>query len=305
MKALLEDDAVSRLGIVVCVFLMGSPFGIPKETMEVLGKHKTIVDSTPYRFACIHFCYDSPLIRPIISIAAMTAYSYNRVRYQPCYGSPMECMYELQRYGIPRRLIPLDEDGNLVLDNFHQYIDSLQKKEPVPSSDQDNKMIMYPSPRDVLVGRGVPYQDWMGNVELTKAVDSYLTEYQSATRRGRKSEICQEIVDNIRKQGGRFIRRTNDGEGDEWEEVSMQEAIEKLGHLARKRTRQVAAGQERANAFSNFWDYVNNSSTPPPDDSMSSKNHQKRQRVVSSSPGGESRDDPADLLDINADNFEW
>jgi hypothetical protein len=278
MKALLADDAVSRLGVVGCFFCMDNPFEIPKETMEVTSNSQRVVDSLPFRFASIHYCYDSPLIRSVIGLIAMILSQYHRVRFSPCYGSTMECLYDLQRFGIPRKIIPLDDDGNLIPDSFYAYIQSCKTKEVVTFSDDSNNMISFPSRRDVLLGRGVPYQDWMGNVELMKSVDLYLHEYQSSTERGRKSEICKEIVASIHAQGGRFIRRSDGGMGDDWEEVSVPEAVEKLGHLFRNRSRKVSSGQERANAFSNFWDYVSSTSFA---DGATKK--QKRQRIISTS----------------------
>ena len=273
---------MSRLGVVYCSLNMMKGIDLSKKIVDVVTKSGRLIDCTPFRFASIQYCYDSPLIRPLIGMAAMVISRYSLVRFNPHYGSQMECLWELMRFGIPREIIPLDEDSNIILDDFRAMIERCEERAAsTPENDGSSQTIPYPKTNDVLLGRGVPYQDFFGNVQLMESVDLYMLEYQTANERGRKGEICKEIVQQVQKRGGRFIRRTRteDGEGDEWEEVSQKEALEKLGHLFRNRSKKVLIGEEREiKTFANFWDY--RSSSAPNPDAVSSRSKRRRTSLV-------------------------
>ena len=70
-----------------------------------------------------------------------------------------------------------------------------------------------------------------GNVWLRKIVNDNISEYVATTRRG-KTAIVQRTIAMVHARSGRFLRKK---EGTmEWEEVSPDEAREKVGKLFRQ-----------------------------------------------------------------------
>lgn len=265
-KALRDDDAVSRMGVVGCFFGMTHTPETRRKSLEVTVSASRLLEVTPMRYVSMHFSHNSPLMRSVMGIGARMVSKYTRVRMQPHCGGLIENFYELQRYGIPRQIIPLGDDGELILDDFYASIkNSRPEQSLMPSSRNSSQSIPYPRQSDVLLGRGVPFQDFFGNVQLMQYVNLYKMEYAATSIIGRKSAICKEIVTLTNEKGGRFLRRTNAGEGDEWEEASLKEAVEKVGHLLRRRPKSpLKLDQESVNVRPNYWDYYRHGAARSP-----------------------------------------
>jgi hypothetical protein len=100
--------------------------------------------------------------------------------------------------------------------------------------------ITNPSSRDVLFGRGKPFQSHPGNVYLHKIVNMHKDRYLKS-RRYDKLAIAEEIVSEIKEGSngtpGRFLKRA-EGE-DHWVEVSSEVAREKVSHALRGKPRKL------------------------------------------------------------------
>mmetsp|Transcript_4293 Transcript_4293/g.7164 ORF Transcript_4293/g.7164 Transcript_4293/m.7164 type:complete len:350 (+) Transcript_4293:157-1206(+) len=83
---------------------------------------------------------------------------------------------------------------------------------------------------DVLFGRGKAYFEHPGNLEFRRICAENLNHYRIASCRSRKVSIIQEIQDEIRLSGGKFLKRDQDGH---WQETSTNTAKEKVGHTLR------------------------------------------------------------------------
>jgi hypothetical protein len=113
-----------------------------------------------------------------------------------------------------------------------------------------------PTQKDVLLGRGKPYQNHPGNVNMRRLAMLYKDRYSQAHRDSR-SGISMELVDRLLATGAHFLKRvvnvtdcqsTSDGRDaiETWEDASLTEACEKIGHVlraGRKTTRKVLKKQ--------------------------------------------------------------
>lgn len=88
-----------------------------------------------------------------------------------------------------------------------------------------------PLENDVLLGRGRPFQDYVGNQQLGRMIDQQRQRYLSAKDRFDKTYISMQIVEEIQKLGGRFLQRSPDKGG--WELVSDAVARDKVSHSFR------------------------------------------------------------------------
>lgn len=84
---------------------------------------------------------------------------------------------------------------------------------------------------DVLCGRGGATNNHPGNKRFRAIVAHHMPEYLAA-RKKEKSLIARQIVDHIKKQGGRFLKRS-DG-NNTWVEVSDKKATEKTSQALRE-----------------------------------------------------------------------
>ena len=93
--------------------------------------------------------------------------------------------------------------------------------------------VFLPTSKDVLFGRGKPFQQHPGNIRLSLTLDSMRERYNGASRH-EKTVLAMDIVKTFQTNGTRFLRRvSNDVDGILWEEVNDSEAREKVSQLFR------------------------------------------------------------------------
>jgi len=63
-----------------------------------------------------------------------------------------------------------------------------------------------PSPQDVLLGKGTPYQNHLGNKNFRQLI-SYRYRAWEAALKGDKKAIAEEVVHTIRSNGGLFLKQ--------------------------------------------------------------------------------------------------
>ncbi|KAI2512181.1 hypothetical protein MHU86_2268 [Fragilaria crotonensis] len=83
---------------------------------------------------------------------------------------------------------------------------------------------------DVLCGRGGATNNHVGNKMFRSMVNEHQAEYLAAKKRD-KALVSQRIVRLIRQNGGRFLRRTDDGL---WTDVGDKKATEKTSQALRE-----------------------------------------------------------------------
>ena len=70
-----------------------------------------------------------------------------------------------------------------------------------------------------------------GNKWFRDAVSGSMEEYMKADNRFEKSLVVHSIMDNVKKQGGRFLKK--DYSAGKWVELNEPQAKEKVGHAVR------------------------------------------------------------------------
>ncbi|CAB9507083.1 expressed unknown protein [Seminavis robusta] len=87
-------------------------------------------------------------------------------------------------------------------------------------------------PHDVLCGRSKASFNHVGNRRFRSIVSGALDEYHQATSKWAKSMVATKLVGMINADGGRFLKQRKDS-GEEWFELSTQEAKAKVSHAIR------------------------------------------------------------------------
>mmetsp|Transcript_10743 Transcript_10743/g.30724 ORF Transcript_10743/g.30724 Transcript_10743/m.30724 type:complete len:139 (+) Transcript_10743:362-778(+) len=100
--------------------------------------------------------------------------------------------------------------------------------------DNDNGIILDVREADVLLGKGPMYQEFPGTLAMKAMVDETKARHDSATR-SMKKFVTLEVLHRIKANGGRFLKRSDDGIG--WIEVGQEQAHEKLAQTFRNHTK--------------------------------------------------------------------
>ena len=86
-------------------------------------------------------------------------------------------------------------------------------------------------PHDILCGRDKTAHNHPGNKRFRTIVQSKREQYQSAGRRDDKNRIINEIIAQVYREGGRFLR--NDEDTGEWVLVEPSGVHDKVSHALR------------------------------------------------------------------------
>jgi hypothetical protein len=145
------------------------------------------------------------------------------------YGSPMECVYKLESFGIPREALQMSATNEPTIDSHTIWYRHRQHLELQRSATAGSpaSSIINPGPQDILFGR---LKNNDGNILMRKLVLKMLDEHK-ASNKIRKTEITDLVIDEIHKTGGRFLKQNE--ETGQWEEVSCTEANRKIAHTFR------------------------------------------------------------------------
>jgi hypothetical protein len=165
----------------------------------------------PYRNVAVHFCYDNPTIRPALHLLALVASKQTRLRFRAHFGSAVECRYALAAFGIPKEVLPFESHGRFTCESIDNFLRERKKIEEEYRWEREGR-IDYPSMRDIVLGRGRPYQDFPGNKLLAQIIDGRREEYQMVDRFG-KICISIEIAKQIEEAGARFLTREKETGG--------------------------------------------------------------------------------------------
>lgn len=152
-----------------------------------------------------------------------------RLRFRTHCGSHVECMYALLAFGIPTNKLPFDNQGRFT----NNYMDEFLRKRRQIEEEYRQSCVGrtdYPSRRDVLMGRGKPYQEYPGNLLLSDMIEGRKEEYQRVDR-FQKICISIEIANMMKEQGSRFLAR--DKETDGWVEADESVVREKISSAFR------------------------------------------------------------------------
>ena len=123
-----------------------------------------------------------------------------------------------------------------------------------------------PSPADVLLGRGRPFQSHPGNQRMLQLIGVRRPQYLERDRRG-KNEIIMEVIRTVKELGGRFLRRVDYEQY--WTEAEETIVYRKVGHAFRSTVRRqkderlYSFSQETGRSMLSPPDFVASTSTLP------------------------------------------
>jgi hypothetical protein len=149
----------------------------------------------------------------------------------------------LAGFGIPQWILPVDENGNLKVADFARRLDDqrrAQADEKLVQRMSRANCIDYPSPRDVLMGKGKPYQDFSGNLRLWELIEDNRRLHQTSAKVN-KTVLTHTIVNLVHQEKGRFLKRdesSSSGGGLQvgcWQEVDDVTARKKVSHAFRSK----------------------------------------------------------------------
>jgi hypothetical protein len=101
--------------------------------------------------------------------------------------------------------------GDRMTNNDHQIAPN-----EIPMS--SNKYVTKLTPNDILLGRGAPIINYEGNVRFRALVSTRKAEYNSTGRHQIKDEIARQIISQIDRRSGKFLKK-----------VESQEEAQRLG----------------------------------------------------------------------------
>jgi hypothetical protein len=154
----------------------------------------------------------------------------------------LETQYALMTFGIPKDAVPVDSKHVLDPGPHESYIQERRQKERESELQEaarhDSDDIPYPKSQDVLVGRGRPFQEHMGNIRYLELVDANMQRYTESIDRNTKSSIFRDVIRTIHERGARFLQCKNG----KWVEATETAAREKVSHSFRHRTPEASSG---------------------------------------------------------------
>jgi hypothetical protein len=230
MTTLLQDEDASKKGIVVIVLNLG-PRRLPYEKFPLIFKEDKVYKAIPHKVASVHYCLDDPLLYPFLTILRFFLGSRARGRIKThLVTQRSDYIYQLQTYGIPTQVLPMDEQNIPTVDYHLQWIQEQQIQESSSSSSRDRIATgMIPRRFDVLFGRGASISEHTGNLRAFHIVEMNRSRYELAGK-FEKTQIADRVVHSIHTAYGRFLRKEPCG----WVEVSRDEAREKISHCFRR-----------------------------------------------------------------------
>ena len=89
--------------------------------------------------------------------------------------------------------------------------------------------ISTPAMNDVLLGRGKGFYQHTGNIRFRHWIESRFQQYDQAQTSAQKKQITMQVIDLVRKDGGRFLRDEKCG----WVVVNDDTARQKVAHVFR------------------------------------------------------------------------
>lgn len=182
-------------------------------------------------------------MRAAVQLLTMVGAKNDRLRFRTFYGSHLECQFYLMTFGIPKVDLLVDEEGNVKVEFAQRYFEKRRQIEAVYKK-ASSERIDYPTSRDILLGRGKPYQEFSGNVLLAIAIDARRDEYARADR-FEKTCISIEISKQLTESGSRFLTRDKDKEG--WILADENVVREKISSGFRTKTRRSEAATHGGN----------------------------------------------------------
>lgn len=107
--------------------------------------------------------------------------------------------------------------------------------------------VIQPTMHDILLGRGKTYHNHRGNQRFRAIIAVHIPKYaDNQTTRKQKTKIVQSIVQDMYKDGCRFLNKNGKQPDSVWYDVGIQSAKKKVGHALRDATAEMNRTLKRA-----------------------------------------------------------
>eukprot|EP00980_Cylindrotheca_fusiformis_P024616 scaffold12169_cov132-Cylindrotheca_fusiformis.AAC.4 len=229
LMCLWNSEETQRKGFVYVTYAIGC-FQDKTNGAGFLETTKLVL-AFPLFVAGIHECTDHPTQYVIGRAAIQIMPPSFRARFKVHLGSGQECQYILSTFGIPRQALPLSPDNSKPkLEEQLVWYDECRQREESGQINSQNSAVfpIRPSANDVLFVYGQKMTH-PGN-DLFRALLKERSEKYSMGSSQQKTEISDEIINDIKRAGGRFLKQDSNGL---WVEVTLDEIRRKLGQMFR------------------------------------------------------------------------
>ncbi|CAJ1965087.1 unnamed protein product [Cylindrotheca closterium] len=233
MVAFRDNAEIQRRGAVTVGWTVGDVKGTSGDDNDLAWKLPKLNEGSPMRISALHLCYtDDGWKEDRLALMRSGLNKQLIVRVRVHHGTMHECLQHLRRHGIVPACIPVNEHGEITDHLEHcRQLEQQRKHERLKYPLRHS--IAVPSPQDVLLGKGTPFQNHPGNKKLRQVVVDRYKEYEKA-QKGFKRLIVKEIVDLIRGNGALFLKQ----DGKKWvpanDEVAMLKVSAAFRTLRRK-----------------------------------------------------------------------
>jgi len=123
-----EDEETQENGIVAILYGLGSyslgrwDSSNSKDLMKVLDK------VMPVRTVGFHHLFNDLKLRSLVPVLLALAGKSLRARYRMHTGSVQECLFELMCFGIASEILPVDHEGNTLIESHLSWIEELRQQ---------------------------------------------------------------------------------------------------------------------------------------------------------------------------------
>ena len=212
-------------------------------------KYSSLFSVLPVQVRAFHGCHDDERFTQLWNGMVAVIKPNQAVRFQSHFGSLPACLQGLRRYGIPKEILPLDEQGNLDVSNFREIVRRHETEmesgvgggnHPLVDSFARYTTIRVPADYDILLGKGKRSNKFLGNQLFRSAIAENFDAYNASINRREKLSILHLVYFHLLQSGCRFlVPAQNDGIGDptEWMEISEEQSLERIAMRMRNSRR--------------------------------------------------------------------
>jgi hypothetical protein len=153
------------------------------------------------------------------------------IRFQTHFGSPLECRSNLNTFGIPSEILPVNKVGQVHCHDHTSFLRDLRQaesqsqyavsalptnrhpleqvleREDEPSFVQ--KEVITPGPQDIILGRGKRGSKYRGNNILQDIIKEKYEEYEEGSPACRRV-MARSIYISLSQKGSRFLHFSED-----------------------------------------------------------------------------------------------
>lgn len=156
-------------------------------------------------------------------------------------GTNQEIRYTLMTFGIPTDILPIADDGTILLENHEEWINQRVELEKMDRSRGNQITYVYtPGPFDILLGRGKATLKRPGNIRYKFLIEEHAERYEK-TPKAEKTVVAEELLLLLKSSGSRFLKFEK-GRG--WTEVGDAAARDKISMSFRDRRQQSRREQD-------------------------------------------------------------